>query len=155
MSIDNTTLYRRGELLAEFFLQELNPVFLMGAQYDNFRGFDVDFLAGFKNTRGGINIVAVEVKSTDKDVRRNFVVPERVYDFLVNSNVIGMLLVVNVKSNKVYYHFASGEASRLQSNVRVSVDEANAESKENILKALRSSHWNDSSKKGIGIRSKA
>ncbi|MDN7600370.1 hypothetical protein [Burkholderia gladioli] len=149
MNINDSTLHRRGELLAEFFLQDLKPVFLLGTQNGNLPDFNADFLAGFRNARGGINVVAVEVKSTDKEVRKNFIVSGRSYDFLANSNTIGLLLVVNAKTNKIYYHFADGSSARLHSDVRISVQIASAETRANILSALSFSNSGDDSSQEV------
>ena len=42
---------RRGELLAELFLQDLHPSFVAKPTAD----FGYDFFVGFPNTHGGIN----------------------------------------------------------------------------------------------------
>jgi len=51
---------RRSELMAELFLQELNPKFLARPTED----FGFDFLVTFKNPKGGLNTYGVEVKGT-------------------------------------------------------------------------------------------
>ncbi|MBU6441907.1 MAG: hypothetical protein KGS28_16930 [Betaproteobacteria bacterium] len=92
---------RRSELMAELFLQDLGPRFVAKAP-DNL-GFD--FIVGFTNRRGGVNVVAVEVKTRQTTLARQQM-KAKSYDLLANSNVPGLLLVIDVKSNTVLYHLA-------------------------------------------------
>jgi len=55
---------RRGELIAELFLQDLNPSFVAKPTTD----FGYDFFVGFPNSDGGINNYAVQVKATERPV---------------------------------------------------------------------------------------
>src|ERR1035438_171961 len=90
---------RRSELMAELFLQELEPKFLTRPTLD--LGFD--FLVGFENQGGGVNTFAVEVKGTENSISSSFSLDKRSYRRLVNSNVPGFLLAVDVKQNKLFY----------------------------------------------------
>ncbi len=56
---------RRGELLAELFLQDLNPEFVARATGD----VGYDFLVGFRNSRGGVNNISGVVKTTERLVQ--------------------------------------------------------------------------------------
>jgi hypothetical protein len=95
-------VYRRAEVMAELLLQELSPMFV--ARNVDIDVAGIDFVVGFKNSKGGINVVAVEVKGTDKPVRERFVVGERTYRILSKSNIPALLLVVDVKTNRYYYN---------------------------------------------------
>ena len=88
-------LSRRAELLAELFLQDLGPEFVARPTAD----FGYDFFAGFPNPRGGVNIVAVEVKATEARSTDFFMVPMTKYARWVNSNIPVLLLVINTKEN--------------------------------------------------------
>jgi hypothetical protein len=92
---------RRSELMAELFLQDLGPRFVAKAPND----FGFDFIVGFTNRRGGVNVIAVEVKTKQTTLPRQQM-KAKSYDLLANSNVPGLLLVIDVKSNTVLYHLA-------------------------------------------------
>ena len=64
---------RRAELLAELFLQELQPLFV--AQSTGESGYD--FFVGFRNPKGGVNNILVEVKSTEPSHGNNTHFPKR------------------------------------------------------------------------------
>ena len=91
---------RRGELMVELFLQDLRPSFLSRPTSPNL-GYDL--LVGFKNARGGINTFAVEVRATERPPRGRFRLPRRAFDRLALSNVPALLLVVDVKHNRLYH----------------------------------------------------
>ena len=90
---------RRGELIAELFLEDLKPEFLARSSED----IGYDFVVGFTNPKGGINTTGVEVKSTAINVPSRFPLEKRSYDRLANSNIPGLLLVVDVKLNKIFF----------------------------------------------------
>jgi hypothetical protein len=92
-------LGRRGELLAELFLQELGAEFVARPTAD----LGYDFFVGFNNSDGGLNIAAVEVKTTDRPVHPHYPVQKRLFRRLANSNIPVLLLVVNVKENRLFY----------------------------------------------------
>jgi len=85
--------------MAELFLQDLQPEFVARSTDD----LGYDFLVGFTNPKGGINTVAVVVKATPQVVPSRFLIKRRLYDLLTHSNIPGLLLVVDVKQNKLYY----------------------------------------------------
>lgn len=101
---------RRSELMAELFLQDLGPRFVAKAPND----FGFDFIVGFTNRRGGVNVIAVEVKTKQTSLPR-LQMNAKSYDLLANSNVPGLLLVIDVKSNTVLYHFAVPRSTALPS----------------------------------------
>lgn len=92
-------LGRRGELLAELFLQELGAEFVARPTAD----LGYDFFVGFNNSDGGVNMAAVEVKATDRPVHSRYPVQKRLFRRLANSNIPVLLLVVNVKENRLFY----------------------------------------------------
>jgi hypothetical protein len=99
------SIAHRAELLAELFLQDLGPEFVAQPTHD----FGYDFFAGFQNPRGGTNIVAIEVKSTEM-MKNNFVdIRTSKYKNWANSNIPVLLLVVDVKENEYYFAWPDPE----------------------------------------------
>lgn len=90
---------RRGELLAELFLQDLGAEFVARPTAD----LGYDFFVGFNNSDGGLNVAAVEVKATERPVKSRFPIEKRVFRRLANSNIPVLLLVVDVKENQLFY----------------------------------------------------
>jgi hypothetical protein len=95
---DAAFIGRRGELMAELFLQDLEPETIVRPKSD----LGLDFLVTFRNSKGGTNSFAVEVKSTGQDVQRSFGIDRKIYERLAHSNIPTLLLVANVKQNKLY-----------------------------------------------------
>jgi hypothetical protein len=91
---------RRAELLAELFLQDLGATFVARPTSAD---LGYDFLVGFDNARGGLNMAAVEVKGTEKEVKARFPLPWNQLERLVQSNIPALLLVINVKNSGVYW----------------------------------------------------
>lgn len=127
---------RRAELLAEVFFQELDPAFIARPPTPDV-GYDL--LVGFPNDKAGINTFAVEVKSTERPVGQDFPIPRTAFNRMVHSNVPGILLVVDVKRNRLYYAWlrANGQTRSTQT-VSVPVVELTDAAKENLRKLLRS-----------------
>jgi hypothetical protein len=126
---------RRSELLAELFLQELKPKFL--AKPDDDFGFD--FLVSFANPKGGLNTFGVEVKGTEKTISSSFAIDKGLYRRLVNSNVPGFLLVVDVKHNKLFYSWLKSRDAGVNGDVGkvcVSLTEIDRHSKDELRKQL-------------------
>jgi hypothetical protein len=98
---------RRGELIAELFLQDLEPEFLARSTAD----FDYDFLVGFRNSRGGINNIAVEVKATERLVGDRCPISMKKYERWAHSNIPVLLLVVAVKENRLFYSLVSSDVA--------------------------------------------
>jgi hypothetical protein len=92
-------LGRRGALMAELFLQDLGPEFISRPTSD----VGYDLLVGFSNKRGGINTFAVEVKSTEQPPGPKFQLLKHVFVRLSCSNIPSLLLVADVKQNRMYY----------------------------------------------------
>jgi Domain of unknown function (DUF4365) len=126
---------RRGELFVELFLQDLEPEFLARPSTD----FGYDLFAGFRNPRGGINIIAVEVKSTEKTNCDRFPVKKTLYSRWAHSNIPVLFLVANVKYNKLFYHWPSPDSipeSQELNTVAIQLTEINEKNKEGLRTRL-------------------
>ncbi|MFG6464025.1 hypothetical protein ACG04Q_20805 [Roseateles sp. DXS20W] len=99
MKTDAELVSRRAELLAQLFLEDLGPKFLSKAPAD----FGFDFVVGFSNSRGGVNLIAVEVKAGER-IQKRIQMKRSAYQLLGHSNVPGLVLVIDVKSNTVLYN---------------------------------------------------
>lgn len=97
---------RRGELLAEFFLEDFAPAFLARPSAD----LGYDYLMGLANAEGGMNLAAVQVKATERPVPSRMPMRRDLYDRMAHSNVPVLLLVVDVKRKLLYYATADSEA---------------------------------------------
>jgi hypothetical protein len=105
MTRENKTWYveERGELLAREFLLELGARSISAPTMD----IGVDYLAFFENDAGAIAIVAVEVKATQREVSRlKYALTVRSVRRLQNMNVPALIIVVQTKSNEVYFAWA-------------------------------------------------
>ncbi len=99
-------IQRRGELIAELFLEEFNPKQLSKPDFN--AGYD--YLVGFSNIGGGINLYPVLVKSTDKPLdpdQPSFPVSIEEFNRLAKSNFRAFILVIDVKRNKIYQSWIS------------------------------------------------
>jgi len=126
---------RRSELLAELFLQDLKPEILSRPTEDV--GFD--FLVGFRNSAGGMNMFGVEVKGTDRPLADSFPLERRTFLRLAESNLPAFLLVANVKQNRLFYSWIGRDAasiSRGPNVVRVPVTEINDKTKAELRKRM-------------------
>jgi len=125
-------------LLAELFLQELNPVFVARSTGD----VGYDFLIGVVNSKGGINNIAVEVKATESLTRKEYPISKKNYKRLAYSNIQVLFLVVDVKENRLYYAWltpdvptANGGSSSVRT-VRVELTELDDKSQEELRHRL-------------------
>ena len=91
---------QRGELLAELFLEDLGAKFVARSEIPH---FPYDLVMGFTTSTGGINIYAVEVKATEQPISSQYPLPRRSADSITKSNIPVLLLVVDVKRNRLYY----------------------------------------------------
>ena len=80
---------QRSELLAQLFLQDLKPEILSRPSEDV--GFD--FLVGFRNSAGGLNMFGIEVKGTERPPAGSFPLDKRTFLRLAESNLPACLLV--------------------------------------------------------------
>jgi hypothetical protein len=108
---------RRGELMVELFLQDLEPAFLAEANFE----VGYDFFVGFINTNGGVNTSAVVAKATEESVQNQYYLSREHYNQLAYSNIPVLFLVVNVKENKLYFAWISPQDSRNEGNGKVSI----------------------------------
>jgi hypothetical protein len=104
---------RRGELMAELFLQDLNPFYIARNTSSD---IGIDFFVGFLNSKGGLNLVAVEVKTTEQILTKRFKISKRTHDLLASSNIPGLLLIVDVKHNRFFYHVPTKVEVSLDAN---------------------------------------
>jgi len=96
---------RRGELLTELFLQDLNPEFVARATGD----VGYDFLVGVRNSRGGVNNISVVVRTTERLVQNRFSLRREQYKRFAYSNIPVLLIVVDVKHNRFFYSWISSK----------------------------------------------
>ncbi len=123
---------RRANLLAELFLQDLNPVFVSKPTSED---LGYDFLVGFSNDKAGINTFAVEVKPTERPPGSRFPISRNSFDRITHSNVPGLLLVADVKQNRLYYAWLRPDDSNTARNtVSIPIAEIN----ETTTKQLKS-----------------
>ena len=139
----NTELtHRRAELLAELFLQELQPSMLTRILANRPFG---DFYAVFRTKMSRSVTISVEVKATEKPITGDFRfrAPIRAAEAMRNSNIPMLLLVVDVKANEIYFNWASKakEESHSPSPTRIStltipVRKATEASKKKLLEEI-------------------
>jgi hypothetical protein len=124
---------RRAELMAELFLQELEPQFLSRPTSEDV-GYDL--LVGFANKKGGINTFAVEVKATQRAPGARFPLPKRTFDRFAGSNIPGLLLVADVKATRMYYAWLTSKRDRGNATVSIPLTEVNDATKKQLQKQL-------------------
>lgn len=105
---------RRGELLAELLLQDLGAEFVARPTSD----FGYDYFVGFTNPEGGLNLAAVELKATDRPVQPRCALPRQHFRRLASSNVPVLLLVVDVRANRLFYALPGSYAPNGGSDAR-------------------------------------
>jgi len=126
---------RRGELMIELFLQDLDPVYVARSDLD----FGYDFFVGFENAEGGINTSAVVARATEQAVRDRFHFPKNRYDELSHSNIPVLLLVANVKTNQLYYAWLTPDDTKGREGVQmisIPVNEVDEDAKQSIRRHL-------------------
>ena len=94
---------RRGELMAEVFLEGLDPAFLGRGEFRNFHEFD--FFAGFRNGDGGFNTWPVEVLATANPVGETgrYRLPRSRFEPLARSSPPVLLLVADALRSELFY----------------------------------------------------
>lgn len=126
---------RRGELLAELFLQELGAQFVARPTAD----LGYDFFVGFNNADGGVNVAAVEVKATERPVQHRYPVQKQLFRRLAHSNIPVVLLVADVKENRLFYalpgSYGSGDDAGA-STVQVDLTPVNETTKDELRSFL-------------------
>jgi hypothetical protein len=127
----------RGELMAQLFLQDLGAEFIAQPTAD----FIYDFFVGFKNSKGGVNTTAVEVKATDKPLTDHFDMKKGIYESLAYSNIPVLLLVADVKRNRLFYAWPTPEGAnghRGSNTVRTPIIQVDDKTTERLRKRLAS-----------------
>ena len=150
MSMETTRpqmIARRGELMAELFLQELGTAYIAKSSAPD---FPFDFFIGFRTDQGGLNTYAVEVKATEQPVEGRYALQRPMVDYLTKSNIPVLLLVVDVKRNRLYYTLGNAIAKAPRSNgkqltLRVPVIEID----DTVKAALRSDLASNGSKLAV------
>ncbi len=124
---------RRGELMAELLLEDLGALFVSRSTVEDL-GFDL--LAGFRNDAGGTNTFAIEVKSTEQNGSSPLRLERQVYERLLRSNTPALLLVANVKENRLYYGWVRQQDAKGRKAIPVPVVEVNEGSRKELRKEL-------------------
>jgi hypothetical protein len=126
---------QRSELLAQLFLQDLSPEILSRPTEDV--GFD--FLVGFRNSAGGLNMFGIQVKGTERQLTGSFPLDRRTFLRLAESNVPACLLVADVKRNRLFYSWVSRGANPIShgaAQVSVPVTEINDKTKADLRRQM-------------------
>jgi hypothetical protein len=141
-STSNELVERRGELLAEFFLQQLGAESVARPPQE----FGFDFLVVFTNSQGGKNTFGVEVKSTERLLSRYWTIDRRTYGQLAHSTMPGFLLVADVKQNRVFFAFPPRLDTRRGSpkTVTIELTEINETTKTKLRDRLVAAQLQDS-----------
>lgn len=93
---------RRGELLAEQFLLDLQPDDIIA---NSSAAYPFDFIACFTKPNGSTVLIGVEVKTTQQKIDDRYPFPAEQATKLINSNIPILVVVVNVKANEVYFNW--------------------------------------------------
>jgi hypothetical protein len=118
--------------MAELFLEGLQPVSVARPPHD----FGYDLLVAFKNSKGGINTFGVEVKATERPVRSRLMIDKRIYDRLANSTPPGLLLVADVKRNKLFFAWPSQADTRRSISVTLPLTQIDSKTRAELHKRL-------------------
>lgn len=118
---------RRAELMAELLLQELEPSAIRRAPPDT-AGYD--FLLEFGNQRGGLNLIAVEVKAYENLARPQISLPTARWESWRQSNIPVLLVVIDPKATQALYALPTEQSPTgpEQTTVRLSVLDESAKS---------------------------
>ena len=136
-SSHSSLVARRGELMAELFLQGMEPQFLSRPTSPEV-GYDL--LVGFANERGGINTFAVEVKATERMPGKRFPLARAVFERFASSNIPGLLLVVDAKENRIHYAWLTPNLSMGGATVSVPLVEINNSTERELRKQFASAN---------------
>ena len=121
----NGHVARRGELMAEVFLEIMEPAFLARGDV-----LPVTFLAGLPNGDGGVNTWSVDVLATADPVGEAGAVtlPAGRFDRLANSSPPTLLLVADALRDELFYAWpAEVDAARRGGTCEVPVRPAKAD----------------------------
>lgn len=114
---------RRGELLAEMFLNDL------GASITRSPIDSADYLAFFETGEKALQFFAVEVKATEKPLPSKYAVTSTALTRAAQFNIPTLLLVVDVKQNKIGCawldeYARTHQLTRLGSSIRIPLMDA-------------------------------
>lgn len=127
---------RRGELLAELFLTDL------GAKVTRFPFDGPDYLVLLENKEKGLQLMTVEVKAIERPLPEKFAANTRIVEWAAKSNIPLLLLVVDVKQNKLgcaWLDEVARELPRRAGSQQVSVPLKDAvKERDSILEHVRS-----------------
>jgi hypothetical protein len=98
----NWYISRRGELLAEQFLLELQPDSVVANRSE---GVPFDFIAFFTTPDYTPVIIGVEVKATQQEISGRHPFPANQALRLLRSNIPVLVVVIDVKTNEVYFNW--------------------------------------------------
>lgn len=96
---------RRGELIAEMFLQDLGPLNLLHVT----DGSPFDYIAGFQARPGRPVMIAIVVKATELPIQGHCPIyaNKATLEAWTHSNLPVLIVVVDVKANEIFYNWAS------------------------------------------------
>jgi hypothetical protein len=97
-------------------------------------------LVGFLNEKGGINTFAIEVKGTESPPPGRFQLTRSTFERFANSNIPGLLLVADVKGNRLYYAWLSARRLTGTMSVSIPVTELDDASTKALRKQLRAAN---------------
>ena len=120
--------------MAELFLEELGPKFVSRPTTVDV-GYDL--LAGFLNGKGGINTFAVAVKATERPPNGHFHLSRRTLDRFAHSNIPGLLLVADVKQNRMYYAWLTSKKFAGSDSVSIPLLELNGQARNELQSQLK------------------
>ena len=123
--------------MVELFLEELGPEFISRPTSPDV-GYDL--LVGFMNKKGGINTFAVEVKATERPPTGRFQLTRHTFERFAHSNIPGLLLVADVKGNRLYYAWLNARKLTGTMTVSIPVIELDDASKRVLRKQLRATN---------------
>jgi len=98
----NWYVSRRGELLAEQFLLELQPDSIVASPKDNLA---FDFIAIFTKPDRTPVTIGIEVKTTQHEIGGHFEIKTELALRLLKSNIPVLVIVVDAKTNEIYFNW--------------------------------------------------
>jgi hypothetical protein len=98
---DQWYISRRGELLAQEFLMDLNPTYFASLGSN----IALDYIAFFSKENGSPIAIAIEVKATEQEINNAFFLHSRQLERYQHSNIPVLLVVVDVKRNEVFFNW--------------------------------------------------
>jgi len=120
--------------MAELLLNELGASSILRPAAQNVA---YDLLVGFSNKQAGVNTFAIEIKATERPVQECYRMRFDSYARLANSNIPSMLLVVDVKRNRMYYAWLTARnENKSKQVVSISLNELNEVEKQKLKKQL-------------------